>query len=102
MRETPTKRYKLELSDFWAAEYKKSSKGKAMYSYKFVGFGLEDDEVVVVAWLQGTDHVAQWEFRKMFEGDYIYVVDCVDQSSDAKDVFGNMAFDLRTTAVRPC
>lgn len=68
------------------------------FHYKNVEFGLEDDEVVVTALLDGSNLVPHWEFRSLFKGDNGHLM---DQSSDAKATFGIMQFDLCRTAVDP-
>jgi len=94
----PPQRYKLQLSDHWMEEYKTKYKSKAIFHYKYVGFGLEDDEVNVAAWLNGSNLVLQGEFRSLFKGELGHLM---DSSSDAQATFGLMEWDLKMTAVRP-
>ncbi len=48
---------------------KKRDKRRA-FSYKHVAFGFEEDEgVVVVALLDGTNEVLYWDFRSMLDED---------------------------------
>jgi len=94
----PPQRYRLQLSDYWTNEYKRKYNSEPTFYYKNVGFGLEDDEVVVAALLDGSNLVPYWEFRTLFKGDNGHLMDI---SSDAKASFGMMQWDLRRTAVAP-
>ena len=94
----PPQRYRLQLSDYWTNEYKRKYNSEPKFHYKNVEFGLEDDEVVVAALLDGSNLVPHWEFRTLFKGDNGHLMDI---SSDAKASFGMMQRDLRKTAVAP-
>lgn len=69
-----------------------------MFDYKYVDFGLEDDEVVVAALLSGSDLIPQWSVDTLFKGDTRHVM---DDSSDGRASFGMMQWDLSRTAVDP-
>ncbi|TVY87428.1 hypothetical protein LAWI1_G008367 [Lachnellula willkommii] len=104
--QTPAQQFRLELSDYWANEYKTKVNKKPMFHYKKVEFGLEDDEVVVTALLNGSTWVPQWEFRTILKGDgkgaiKDHLTDTCADERDAADVFGLMEWDLTQTAVRP-
>jgi hypothetical protein len=94
----PPPRYRLQLSDYWTNEYKSKYNSEPTFHYKYVEFGLEDDEVVVAALLDGSNLVPHWEFRTLFKGDSRHLI---DQSSDAKASFEMMQWDLSRTAVAP-
>ena len=84
---SPPQRYKLQLSDVYMEKYKKKYNSEPKFHYKTVDFGLEDDEVVVTAFLPGTNLVPHWEFRTLFKGD---TRNLMDESSDAKATFDMM------------
>ncbi|KUJ23480.1 uncharacterized protein LY89DRAFT_728225 [Mollisia scopiformis] len=90
----PPQRYKLQLTDFWANEYRSKYNSEPKYHYKDVMFGLEDDEVVVAGILLGSDLVPHWQFRNLFQGDNRNMM---DTSSNAKATVvghldGNLVF----------
>jgi len=87
----PPQRFRLQLSDYWTTEFKKKFNQKPKFSHKHVDFGLEDDEVVVTAVLDGSNLVPHWEFRTLFNGDS---GNLMDTSSDAEASFGMMKWDL--------
>jgi len=89
--QVPPQRFKLQLSDYWTNEYKKKFKQEPKFSTKHVGFGLEDDEVVVAALLDGSNFIPHWEFRTLLNGDNTQLM---DTSSDAEASFGMMIWDL--------
>jgi len=91
----PDKQFKLEPAGWLVDEYKKRFNREPTFSYKFVDFGLEDDEVVVCAVLDGSNYVPHWEFRSLMAGKTGHLT---DQSSDAKATFGLMQFDLMQAA----
>ncbi|EED13792.1 hypothetical protein TSTA_100370 [Talaromyces stipitatus ATCC 10500] len=84
-------RFRLQLSDYWVDEYKRKFNQEPKFSAKYVDFGLEDDEVVVAALLDGSNFIAYWEFRTLLDGDNSHHM---DMSSDAKASFGMMKWDL--------
>jgi hypothetical protein len=84
-------RFRLQLSDYWTNEYKKKFEQEPKFSAKYVDFGLEDDEVVVAAVLNGSNFVPYWEFRTLLNGDTTHHM---DMSSDAEASFGMMKWDL--------
>lgn len=90
MRYSP-QRFKLQLSDHWAGEYKRKFNNEPKFSANYVDFGLEDDEVVVAALLDGSNFIPYWEFRTLLSGDSSHHMDV---SSDAKASFGMMKWDL--------
>jgi hypothetical protein len=78
-----------------ADAFKKKFNQEPKFSHKYVDFGLEDDEVVVAAVLDGSDHIPHWEFRTVFNGDSRNLLDI---SSDAEASFGMMKLDLKREA----
>jgi len=96
----PLQRFKLELSDRMVNEYRTKYNMEPMFFYRNVHFGLEDDEVVVAALLEGTDMIPHWEFRTLLDGTDPGNRHFTDYSSDAKASFGLMDFDLSLAARR--
>lgn len=84
-------RFRLQLSDHWVGEFKKKFNQEPKFSANYVDFGLEDDEVVVAALLDGSNFIPYWEFRTLLSGDNSHYM---DESSDAKASFGIMKWDL--------
>ncbi|XXH03859.1 hypothetical protein Hte_010265 [Hypoxylon texense] len=91
----PLPRFKLQLSHYWTKTYKSASGRDPVFPTRGVGFGLEEDEVVVAAVLPGTGYVPHWQFSDLFNGD---TGNLMDESSDADADFGMMQFDLSQTA----
>jgi hypothetical protein len=90
----PPQRFRLQLSDNSANDFKKVNQ-EPKFSHKYVDFGLEDDEVVVAAVLDGSNYIPHWEFRTLFNGDSRNLMDI---SSDAEASFGMMKWDLAREA----
>ncbi|KAI0161729.1 hypothetical protein GGR52DRAFT_560959 [Hypoxylon sp. FL1284] len=93
----PLPRLRLQLSPLYTEIYKEKYGRDPKFTSKCVGFGLEEDEVVVATVLAGTPYVPQWLFSDLFKGD---LLNRMDECSDAEAVFGMMQFDLRETALR--
>ncbi|KAI2636582.1 hypothetical protein GGS26DRAFT_501711 [Hypomontagnella submonticulosa] len=91
----PLPRLKLQLSQFWIDEYKSTYGSDPEFTARRVGFGLEEDEVVVAAVLAGTPYVPNWQFSNLLKGD---TRNAMDESSDAYADFGMMQFDLSQAA----
>lgn len=64
-----------------------------VFSARETGIGLEDDEVVVCAWLAGSNYVPHWELRALLSGENDGKTHFVDLNSDAKAIFGLMGWD---------
>ncbi|TVY15313.1 hypothetical protein LARI1_G007154 [Lachnellula arida] len=110
--QTPAQQFRLELSDYWTNEYKTKVNKQPMFHYKKAEFGLEDNEVVVAALLNGSAWIPNWEFRTILSGGNAGVIKdhvvemCGDAEDaedvrDARDIFGMLQWHLRHTAVRP-
>lgn len=84
-------RFRLQLSDYWVGEYKRKFNQEPKFSANHVGFGLEDDEVVVAVLLDGSNFIAYWEFHTLLSGDNSHHI---SMSSDAKASVGIMKWDL--------
>ncbi|TVY38967.1 hypothetical protein LOCC1_G008287 [Lachnellula occidentalis] len=102
----PAQQFRLELSDYWTNEYKTKVNKKPMFHYKKAEFGLEDGEIIVMALLNGSTWIPQWEFCTILNGGNVGVVkdhstDTCADARDAADSFGLMEWDLKQTAVRP-
>lgn len=93
----PTQRITLKLSDLYANKFRQQFNREPKFSPRRVGFGLEDDEVVVAAILEGSNHIPHWEFRSLLRGD---TDNLMDVSSDAEASFGMMKWDLSGAASR--
>jgi hypothetical protein len=91
----PPQRFRLQLSDTSVNDFKKKFNQEPKFSHKYVDFGLEDDEVVVAAVLDGSNYIPHWEFRALFNGDSRNLMDI---SSDAEASFGMMKWDLAREA----
>ncbi|KAH6714682.1 hypothetical protein DL95DRAFT_372620 [Leptodontidium sp. 2 PMI_412] len=91
----PTGNIRLELSDTYKKQFKAKYQGEPKFSVKDVGFGLDDDEVVVAGILQGTNWIPHWEFSSLFKGD---LRNLLESSSDVKASFGLMEWDLKVAA----
>lgn len=90
--------YKLQLTEYYINEYKKRYNSEPEFHYKTVEFGMDDDEVLVAALLEGSSHIPYWEFSSLFKGEMGH---CTDQSSDPKTSFGLMKWDLDMAAKGP-
>ncbi len=96
----PLQRFKLELSDHVVDEYRTKYNKEPKFSRRNVGFGLEDDEVVFAALLEGSDMIPHWEFRTLLDGTNPENKHLTDYSSDAGVSFGIMQHDLSMAARR--
>jgi hypothetical protein len=94
----PPQQFRLQLSDHWTNEYRNKYNREPKFSHRHVDFGLEDDEVVVAALLNGSNMIPHWEFRTLFNGNNGHVM---DTSSDAETIFGLMVWDLTQAAQAP-
>jgi hypothetical protein len=92
----PPQRYRLRLSDHWINEYRRRYNSEPEFHHRNVEFGLEDDEVIVVALLDGSNLIPYWTFNALFKGDNGHSMDI---SSDAKVTFGAMQWDLNQLAM---
>ncbi|OTB00540.1 hypothetical protein M426DRAFT_324205 [Hypoxylon sp. CI-4A] len=88
-------RVKLQLSQYWLETYKSMYGKDPTFTTKNIGFGLEEDEVVVATILPGTSYIPHWQFSDLLNGD---TGNKMDQSSDPYADFGMMEFDLQSTA----
>lgn len=93
----PLPRLRPQLSQFWSEKFKSTYGRDPAFTTRNVGFGLEEDEVVVAAILEGSSYIPHWQFSDLFNGD---TGSLMDESSDAKASFGMMQFDLSQSAVR--
>jgi hypothetical protein len=91
----PPQRFRLQLSDNSTNDFKNKFNQEPKFSHKYVDFGLEDDEIVVAAVLDGSNYIPHWEFRTLFNGDSRNLMDI---SSDAEASFGMMKWDLAREA----
>jgi hypothetical protein len=96
----PLQRFKLELSDHVADEYRTKYNKEPKFSSRNVHFGLEDDEVVVAALLESSNMIPHWEFRTLLDGANPGNKHLTDYSSDAEASFGMMHHDLSMAARR--
>ena len=87
----PPQRFRLQLSDDCINEHKRESNQEPKFSHKYVDFGLEENEVVVAALLDGSDFIPYWDFRTLLNGENTHHMDI---SSDAAASFGMMKWDL--------
>jgi hypothetical protein len=88
----------LELSDPVADEYRKKYNKEPKFSARKVHFGLEDDEVVVAALLEGSNMIPHWEFCTLLDGSDPGNKHFTTHSSDAEASFGIMNWDLSMAA----
>ena len=92
------KRFTLKLSDLYLNKLREQYGREPKFSCRRgVTFGMEDDEVVVAAIVEGTNQMAVWEFKALFNG---HEENTMDQSSDVEASLGILHFDLSTTARR--
>jgi len=70
------------------------------FSYRNVDFGLEDDEVVVAALMEGSNMIPHWEFCTLLDGTNPGNQHLTDYSSDGEASVGLMHHDL-SMAARP-
>jgi hypothetical protein len=96
----PPQRFKLELSDLVADEYRTKHNKEPKFSARKVDFGLEDNEVVVAALLEGSNMIPHWEFCTLLDGSNPGNKHLTDYSSDAEASFGSMNWDLSMAARR--
>jgi hypothetical protein len=89
--QSPPQRFRLQLSDYWTDEYKRRFNQEPKFSNKYVDFGLEENEVVVAALLDGSNFIPYWDFRALLNGENTHHMDI---SSDAEASFGMMKWDL--------
>ena len=94
------RRFTLQLSDDCVDEYRKKHGQPPKFAPRGVNFGSEEDEgVVVMALLNGSNVVPYWDFREMLNGDQSVInTHFTEQSSDAEASFGMMQFDLGQAA----
>lgn len=91
----PDRRIILVLSNVYASQFRSKYGHEPEFEVSSVGFGLDDDEVLVAGILQGTNEIATWEFRDLLNGDSR---NRSESSSDVRASFGMMDFDLKSTA----
>jgi hypothetical protein len=96
----PLQRFKLELSDHVANEYRTKYNKGPKFSIRNVHFGLEEDEVVVAALLEGSNMIPHWEFRTLLDGTTPGNKHLTDYCSNTETFFGLMSHDL-SMAARP-
>ncbi|GAM37658.1 hypothetical protein TCE0_024f07756 [Talaromyces pinophilus] len=88
-------RLRLQLSDHCVGDFNRKFNRYPKFSADYVDFGLEDDEVVVAAVLDGSNWIPLWEFRTLLSGDNSHTMDI---SSDPETSFGYMKWDLSRNA----
>ncbi|KAI0383699.1 hypothetical protein F5Y04DRAFT_19326 [Hypomontagnella monticulosa] len=92
----PLPRLRLQISKYWKDTYKSKYGQDPTFTAGEVGFGLEEDEVVVAAVLGGSNCVPNWQFCDLLEGD---IDSRMDESTNADIGFGLMKAHLTYTSV---
>lgn len=94
------KRYTLRLADHAFRAYTERYGEPSKFTQEHVGFGLEEDDgVVVAAVLPGSNMIPYWAFDTILASTETEVKKhFIDQSSSPLDSFGIMQFDLRSSA----
>ncbi|PCH06357.1 Terpenoid cyclases/protein prenyltransferase alpha-alpha toroid [Penicillium occitanis (nom. inval.)] len=88
-------RFRLQLSDHCVGDFNRKFNRYPKFFANYVDFGLEDDEAVVAAVLDGSNWISLWEFRTLLSGNNPHTM---DMSSDPETSFGYIKWDLSRNA----
>lgn len=96
------RRYTLRVSDWAFRAYTETYGKPPKFERKYVHFGLEEDEgVVVAALLPDSNMIPYWAFNTIVASTETEIKKhFTDTSSSPLDSFGMMSFDLRISATR--
>ncbi|CAG8977324.1 hypothetical protein HYALB_00009195 [Hymenoscyphus albidus] len=94
----------LQLNSYLPDEFRRRYNREPQFSAEWVDFGYEEesDEMVVMAWLEGTDYLAHWAFGRLLEGDGRHALEsgCPEEETvgegaeEAREIFGGMRWEL--------